>query len=113
MNEADPSGGRSDRGSAFIAAGMIGAALILSWGWSGSEPRYELASFGSGVVRMDTDSGELIACDTQRCVQVEQPDRAKTLGPLTMRIGGQKEPAETTPPVGKVTDKRPAAEKTE
>jgi hypothetical protein len=37
---------------------------------------------------MDTDSGAMIACDMQRCVAIEQPDRAKTLGPVTFRIGG-------------------------
>ena len=78
---------RQDRGSAIIAAAIVGAALILSWGMSGSEPRYQLASSGDGVVRMDTDSGEMIACNVQRCSRVQPPDRAKTFGPLTVEIG--------------------------
>ena len=56
-----PDHDRTDhRGSAFIAAAILGAAMILSWGGS-DEPRYQLASSGDGVVRMDTDSGEMIA----------------------------------------------------
>src|SRR5262245_60929626 len=51
-----------NKGPAIIAAAIVGAALILSWGNSQSEPRYQIASSGDGVVRMDTDSGELIAC---------------------------------------------------
>lgn len=82
---------RSDRGSALIAAAIVGAALILSWGMSGSAPRYQLAASGDTVVRMDTDSGELLACNRQRCARVQPPARAKTFGPLTFQVGGSEE----------------------
>ena len=75
MDEPRPPISRADRGSALIAASVIGAALILSWGMSSSEPRYQIAASGDMVVRMDTDSGELIACDQQRCVRVQPPAR--------------------------------------
>ena len=91
MDKDEPFAGRSDRGSTVIAAGIIAAALIVSWSLPDSEPRYQLVAPGSGVVRMNTDSGELISCDAQRCVQIEASDRAKTLGPISMRIGGGKE----------------------
>ena len=65
--------------------------MILSWGMSRSEPRYQLASAGDAVVRMDTDSGELIACNAQRCSRVQPPLRAKTFGPLTVEIGDDAE----------------------
>ena len=65
--------------------------MILSWGMSRSEPRYQLASAGDAVVRMDTDSGELIACNAQRCSRVQPPDRARTFGPLTVEIGDDEE----------------------
>ena len=78
---------------ALIAGAIVAAALILSWGWSGSAPKYQLAGSGSGVVRMNTDSGELIACNQQRCTRVEPPDRAKTLGPLTVQFRSKPEPA--------------------
>jgi hypothetical protein len=71
----------------MIAAAIVGAALILSWGTSGSEPRYQLASAGDSAIRMDNDSGEIIACNAQGCRRVQPPERAKTLGPLTVRIG--------------------------
>ena len=83
-----PSDDRRDRGPGIIAAAIVGAALILSWGMGGSEPRYQLASAGDSVVRMDTDSGELIACTAQRCARVQPPDRARTFGPLTVEMGG-------------------------
>lgn len=86
-----PDDDRRDRGSAFIAAAILGAALILSWGTSKSEPRYQLASSGEAVVRMDTDSGELIACNAQRCNRVQPPDRARTFGPLTVEISDPEE----------------------
>ena len=86
-----PADDRRDRGSSIIAAAILGAALILSWGMSKSEPRYQLASSGEAVIRMDTDSGELIACNAQRCSRVQPPDRAKTFGPLTVEIGDSDE----------------------
>ena len=82
-----PDNDSRDRGPGIIAAAIVGAALILSWGMSGSESRYQLASAGDAVVRMDTDSGELIACNAQRCNRIEPPARAKTFGPLTVEIG--------------------------
>ena len=85
-----PTDDRPDRGSALIAAAIVGAALILSWGMSSSEPRYQLASSGGEIVRMDTDSGEMIACNAQRCNRIQPPDRAKTFGPLTVEIGDSK-----------------------
>lgn len=88
---------RSDRGSVLIAASVIGAALVLSWGMASSEPRYQLAGAGDMVVRMNTDSGELIACNQQRCARIEAPDRAKTLGPITLELGTRDKPALPAP----------------
>lgn len=68
-----------NKGSAIIGAAIVAAALILSWGNSRNEQRYQIASSGDGVVRMDTDSGEMIACDMQRCTRIMEPDRAKTI----------------------------------
>lgn len=86
-----PTDDRRDRGSSIIAAAIVGAALILSLGMSKSEPRYQLASSGDAVVRMDTDSGEMIACNVQRCSRVQPPDRARTFGPLTVEVGDSDE----------------------
>jgi len=87
---------RDHRGSAFIAAAILGAAMILSWGGP-DEPRYQLASSGDGVVRMDTDSGEMIACNAQRCSRVQPPARARSFGPVTFEIGDDAE--KKAPPV--------------
>ena len=93
MSEED----QRNKSNMIIAAAIVGAALILSWGNSRDEPRYQLASSGDGVVRMDTDSGEMIACNAQRCARVQPPDRAKTFGPLTIEVGGDAE--RKAPPV--------------
>jgi hypothetical protein len=72
-------------GGALIAGAIVAAALILSWSKSSSAPKYQLAGGGSAVVRMDTDSGELIACDKQGCVAVQEPDRAKVAEELGLK----------------------------
>jgi hypothetical protein len=100
---SSPNDERRDRGPGIIAAAIVGAALILSWGMGRSEPRYQLASAGEAVVRMDTDSGELVACNAQRCSRVQPPDRAKTFGPLTVEIGDEDD-QKALPPIANQTD---------
>ena len=97
MDSQRPPEPRADRGSMVIAAAIVGAAFILSWGMSSSQPRYQLAASGQTVVRMDTDSGELIACSQQGCSRVEPSDRAKTFGPLTVQFGSKPKPALPAP----------------
>ena len=98
MEEQRPPQMRADRGSVLIAAAVIGAAFVISWGMSSSQPRYQLAASGDTVVRMDTDSGELIACNQQRCARVEPPDRAKTFGPLTVQFDNSNKAPALPPP---------------
>lgn len=85
MTDRDP--GRFTQGNGVIAAAIVIAAVIVSWGSSGSQPRYQIAGSGSMIVRLDTDSGELIGCDQQGCRRIEAPDRAKTWGPLRVVFG--------------------------
>ncbi|HJU77191.1 MAG TPA: hypothetical protein VJ597_04600 [Sphingomicrobium sp.] len=84
MAERDDRGSTS--GNGLLAAAIVAAALIISWSSGSSEPRYQLAATDNGVVRMDTDSGALLACDLQRCRPIESPARAKTFGPLTFSV---------------------------
>ena len=77
----------TDRGSTIIAVAIVLGALVLGWSLKDDGPRYQLAGSGSSVVRMDSDSGEMIACDKAGCNRVQPPDRAKILGPLTVQIG--------------------------
>jgi hypothetical protein len=91
---ADPNHGRVPQSGGLIAAAMIVAAMILSWGSSNSEPRYQLAGSGDGVVRLDTDSGALLACDLRQCRQIEQPLRSKSWGPLSVVIGNVRDDVE-------------------
>jgi len=89
---------RSDRATNILAAAIVGAALIISWGMSSSEPRYQLAGSGDTVVRMETDSGALIACNTKGCTEVQAPDRAKTFGFLTVQVDPKKDRKLVVPP---------------
>jgi hypothetical protein len=79
MDEPNQPPSRSDRGSALIAAAIVVASLILYWGMPGPAPRYQIAASGAAVMRLDTDSGEIIACDARQCTRITEPDRAKTL----------------------------------
>ena len=80
-------------GGGLIAGALVISAAIISWGQQGP-PRYQLAASDSAIVRLDTDSGELIACNLQECRRVEQPDRAKTFGPLRIQIGDDRREAQ-------------------
>jgi hypothetical protein len=98
--------GRFPQGSGAIAAAIVVAALILAWG-SPKEPRFQIAGSGNGFVRLDTDSGELIACDLQQCRRIEEPLRAKTWGPFKGMVGQQnqvneqQQPKQLPPPAPK------------
>jgi hypothetical protein len=81
-------------GSGMIALAIVAGAFILAWGGGDDEPRYQLASSDSAVYRMDTDSGEIIACTERGCARVQQPDRAATLGPIGFRVNGGSKDAE-------------------
>jgi cytochrome c2 len=67
----------------LVAAAIVCGALILSWRSPTSEPRYQLAASGSTIVRLDTESGALIACDQQICHQIQAPAPAQTGNPIT------------------------------
>ena len=84
---ANRNNGNFTQGNGVIAAAIVAAALIISWGSGNSQPRFQLAGSGDAVVRLDTDSGEMLACDLQQCRRVEAPLRAKTWGPLSVVFG--------------------------
>jgi hypothetical protein len=84
---------RLPQGNGVIAAGIVIAALILAWGSPSKEPRFQIAGSGNGVVRLDTDSGEMLACDMQGCRRIELPMRARTWGPVTLQVGDDRKPA--------------------
>jgi hypothetical protein len=88
---------RSFQGPGIVAAAIVAAALIVSWALPDG-PRYQLAGSGSAVFRMDTDSGEVIGCDMQQCRRVQAPDRAKTLGAISLQLGGSKDKPAIPPP---------------
>lgn len=79
------------REGALIAAAIVVGSLILSWGGGNSEPRYQIAGSGDSVVRMDTDSGEMIACSNSGCVQVQEPDRTQNFGIVGIRVENSKD----------------------
>lgn len=75
---------RDDVGSnALLAAAIICGALILSWGSSSPVPHYQLVASGNAIVRLDTDSGALVACDLQACHPIQAAAPKQTLNPIT------------------------------
>jgi hypothetical protein len=69
-----------------IALAIVAAAAIVTFG-SSDGPRYQLAAIGDLIVRMDNGSGAMIACDRQRCRQIQPPDRAATANRVRKAIG--------------------------
>ncbi len=69
--------------NALLAAAIICGALILSWSSPRTSPQYQLAASGNAIVRLDTDSGALIACDLQTCHQIQGAAPKQTLNPIT------------------------------
>lgn len=85
--EQNNQGGRPERGPTIIAAAIVVSALVLGWSLKDDGPRYQLAGSGTSVVRMNSDSGEMIACDKASCNRIQLPDRARTFGPLRVEFG--------------------------
>lgn len=86
MEQDDNQGGRTERGPTIIAVAIVLGSLVLGWSLRDDGPRYQLAGSGTSVVRMDSDSGEMIACDKAGCNRIQLPDRARTFGPLTVEF---------------------------
>lgn len=83
----------ANRHSVLIAASIVAAALILSWGMPRSTPKYQLAASGDMVVRLNTESGVMFVCNPQRCTRVEPQRQARSFGPLTIEHDPKPEPA--------------------
>lgn len=83
MEPADQRPPRLGQGNGLLALAIVTAAAILSFGGSDDAPRYQIAASGEAIVRLDTDSGALIACDLQGCTPIQPPDRAIPLNPFT------------------------------
>lgn len=66
----------------LVAAAIILGALILSWRSPASDSHFQLAASGNTIVRLDTESGALIACNLQACHQIEAPAPAQTGNPI-------------------------------
>ena len=92
MTDNDTRPVRPVQGSGAIALAIVAAAFILAWASPNPVPRYQLAAGDGVVMRLDTDSGSVLACGTNGCRQVLAPDRAKTLGPIGIQIGNDDPP---------------------
>ena len=54
-----------------LAVSIFAAAIIVSLGqWGVGSPRYQITATQGGVVRVDTINGSLLACDLNRCKQI-------------------------------------------
>ncbi|HEX6072321.1 MAG TPA: hypothetical protein VFY95_04870 [Sphingomicrobium sp.] len=94
---ADRGNDRFIQGNGLIAAAIVVAALIVSWSLP-ETPRFQIASAGNGVVRLDNDSGELLACDLRQCRRIEAPMRSRTFGPVGIEFRGRDEPGDKKQP---------------
>jgi hypothetical protein len=94
MSDKDQPPVRPVQGTGAIALAIIAAAFILAWASPNPVPRYQLAAGSGSVMRLDNDSGAILACDMKGCRQVQLPDRAKTLGPIGFQIGKDNSAAE-------------------
>ena len=83
----------ANRHSVLIAGAIVGAALILSWGMPRSTPKYQLAASGDMIVRMNTESGTMLACTPQRCARVATPGHGEHFGPVTIERDAATPPA--------------------
>jgi hypothetical protein len=95
----------ANRHSVLIAGAIVGAALILSWGMPRSTPKYQLAASGDLIVRLNTESGVMIACTPQRCARVATPRHGESFGPLTIEHDSKAVPAlpKAEPPANAAT----------
>ena len=83
----------ANRHSVLIAGSILGAALILSWGMPRSTPKYQLAASGDMIVRLNSESGNLMVCNQQRCTRVEPSRHSESFGPITIEHPPKAEPA--------------------
>ena len=89
--EQDGNGTWRPGGNAVLALAIVVAAAILSFNRSDDEePRYQLVASGDSVVRMDTDSGAMIACNRAGCTEVQPPARAVTAKSIRLALPGGK-----------------------
>jgi hypothetical protein len=72
LTEAMDQLGRRLSGALMLAGGLIGLGLYAGSG-SQKAPEYQIYAADGEVFRLNLDSGSIIACNAQRCMQVLKP----------------------------------------
>jgi hypothetical protein len=72
LSEALDQISRRISGALMLAGGLIGLGLYASSG-SQEAPEYQIYAADGEVFRLTLDSGSIIACNSQRCMQVLKP----------------------------------------
>jgi hypothetical protein len=72
LSEALDQISRRISGALMLAGGLIGLGLYASSG-SQEAPEYQIYAADGEVFRLNLDSGSIIACNAQRCMQVLKP----------------------------------------
>lgn len=75
MTDLDRDGGEQSRADLAerairmiaIAIAMAGAMIALALYWRPPPPRYQVVTIGDQVVRLNTRSGTMVACNVQKC----------------------------------------------
>ena len=68
----DPEHDRQQINLVPLAVSIFAAAIIVSLGqWGVGSPRYQITATQGGLVRVDMINGSLLACDLNRCKQID------------------------------------------
>ena len=67
----DPEHDRPQINLVPLAVSIFAAAIIVSLGqWGVGSPRYQITATQGGFARLDMINGSLLACDLNRCKQI-------------------------------------------
>jgi hypothetical protein len=83
MSDQDRELGRDDASDVLerairtiaIAIALAGALIALAIYWRPSPPRYQVVTMGDQVVRLNTHSGTMVACNVRECGYVIRESR--------------------------------------
>ena len=100
-------------GAIVLAGALIGIGLYAGSGRGGSEaPRYQAFSADGEVFRLNTDSGSIIACNANRCMQILRrgQDLAEDQGNTLFKVAPAAQAPATALPAPAQPQPAPAAQ---
>lgn len=101
LTEAMDQLSRRVSGALMLAGLLIGLGLYAGRGGSQEAPEYQIYAADGEVFRLNLDSGSIIACNAQRCMQVLKPGQDLA--------DGQRNTLFTVPPAQQLPAGQPSA----